>query len=303
MPLAAAVKVQADPSGQAAAPVHMQGSAQAGVSAATALQQDLLQAQLRNPKLETGIKMEPLATVTAARPPAAAGIQPQQQYVRPAAPMSTASIPLATSLPAGEAISAAMPGLVASMAESSARQMPTDAAQQQAGMRPTSVPGVVGLPLSHQQAARPAAAITAAIPEARGIKRETEEYSHLVEAKRRMTEALLLDIGSVLKPNTLPFESFDDVLERLLPYHLYTYPFLQPITPADHYKESTTPAVATPFSNRLLVNVFAEQLSKRAKAARQRFQNCMEREQNVRPFGCFRLTLTVCFSRLVQRTN
>lgn len=54
-----------------------------------------------------------------------------------------------------------------------------------------------------------------------GVIRNSPSYEHLLEVKRRVETALELDHIAVLRPNLRPFTSFEDVVERLLPYHVF----------------------------------------------------------------------------------
>ncbi|RUS14648.1 hypothetical protein BC937DRAFT_93510, partial [Endogone sp. FLAS-F59071] len=60
---------------------------------------------------------------------------------------------------------------------------------------------------------------------AQGVKRLPEEIAHHQEVKRRFTEALAADQRATLQPDvSTPFESIEDVVTRLLPYHIFQIP-------------------------------------------------------------------------------
>ena len=69
--------------------------------------------------------------------------------------------------------------------------------------------------------ARARAAPAPTVPPPTGVVRNTPAYEHLLEVKRRVETALELDHVAVLRPNLRPFTSFEDVVERLLPYHVF----------------------------------------------------------------------------------
>ncbi|KAF7729773.1 hypothetical protein EC973_003851 [Apophysomyces ossiformis] len=56
-------------------------------------------------------------------------------------------------------------------------------------------------------------------------KRLPEEEAHQLEVKRRFIESLDADKQAVTRPNYFtPFQSTQDAINRLLPYHIYQYP-------------------------------------------------------------------------------
>ncbi|KAI8142495.1 hypothetical protein BJV82DRAFT_488302, partial [Fennellomyces sp. T-0311] len=56
-------------------------------------------------------------------------------------------------------------------------------------------------------------------------KRLPEEEAHHQEVKRRIFESMMADREAVLNPDyETPFKSKEDVIKRLLPYHIYQYP-------------------------------------------------------------------------------
>ncbi|KAI9262360.1 hypothetical protein BDA99DRAFT_511004 [Phascolomyces articulosus] len=63
------------------------------------------------------------------------------------------------------------------------------------------------------------------LPKSILAKRLPEEEKHHQEIKKRIYESMMSDREAVLNPDyETPFKSKDDVIKRLLPYHIYQYP-------------------------------------------------------------------------------